>query len=172
MTGVQTCALPIWCVPSDSHHTSLSLETLSVSTGHNFLKRTDGEQKLFTPSGHIEEEKNEEIAYDHTQCCDCSVVDDLARDCIARLSVMHRKAAESFGRLEKLLQIREDLININMSVRAQKTFWSIPCCLFRFNSLSSTGGKWTLPLFLSHFMISTIVHIYRMTRFNFPNYSY
>ena len=110
------------CVPSDSHHTSLSLETLSVSTGHNFLKRTDGEQKLFTPSGHIEEEKNEEIAYDHTQCCDCSVVDDLARDCIARLSVMHRKAAESFGRLEKLLQIREDLININMSVRAQKTF--------------------------------------------------
>lgn len=111
------------CEFPDSHLASQSLDTLSVSTTvHNFHKRTDGEQKIFIPSGLIEEEKDEDIAYDHTQCCDCSVVDDLARDCITRLSVMHRKAAESFGRLEKLLKIREDLININMSVRGQKSF--------------------------------------------------
>ena len=68
------------------------------------------------------EEKDEEIFYDHTQCCDCSVVDDLGRDCFTRLSAMHRKAAESFSRLEVLLEIREDLININMALRARKTF--------------------------------------------------
>ena len=72
--------------------------------------------------GAVTEEKDKEISYDHTQCCDCSVVDDLGRDCFTRLSAMHRKAAESFSRLEVLLEIREDLININMALRARKTF--------------------------------------------------
>ena len=73
-------------------------------------------------AGSADEEKDNDIGYDHTQCCDCSVVDDLARDCFTRLTAMHRKAAESFGRLEVLLEIREDLININMSLRARKSF--------------------------------------------------
>ena len=72
--------------------------------------------------GSADEEKDNEIGYDHTQCCDCSVVDDLARDCFTRLTAMHRKAAESFGRLEVLLEVREELININMSLRARKSF--------------------------------------------------
>jgi hypothetical protein len=72
--------------------------------------------------GSADEEKENDSGYDHTQCCDCSVVDDLARDCFTRLTAMHRKAAESFGRLEVLLEIREDLININMSLRARKSF--------------------------------------------------
>lgn len=84
-----------------------------------------GEELVSRSVGFAEEEKEvseEDITYDHTQCCDCSVVDDLARDCFARLSAMHRKAAESFGRLEVLLEIREELINISMTIRARKTF--------------------------------------------------
>ena len=108
---------------SENHQTGLGLDVFSVSTVNNFLKHIHSKQQIFTPSCFTEEEKQiEDAAYDHTQCCDCSVVDDLARDCITRLSVMHRKAAESFGRLEKLLEIREDLININMSIKAQKSF--------------------------------------------------
>ena len=87
-----------------------------------FLDQPRGGNSGIVMRGSIEEQKNEITGYDHTQCCDCSVVDDLARDCVTRLSAMHRKAAESFGRLEKLLEIREDLININMCMRARKTF--------------------------------------------------
>ena len=92
--------------------------------GTDFLDISGGiENKAVTCcTSSIEEQKNETPGYDHTQCCDCSVVDDLARDCVTRLSAMHRKAAESFGRLEKLLEIREEFININMCMRARKTF--------------------------------------------------
>ena len=82
----------------------------------------EADAKVQEEGGAVTEEKDKEISYDHTQCCDCSVVDDLGRDCFTRLSAMHRKAAESFSRLEVLLEIREDLININMALRARKTF--------------------------------------------------
>lgn len=86
--------------------------------GHGLEAEAKGQEE----GGTVSEEKDKEISYDHTQCCDCSVVDDLGRDCFTRLSAMHRKAAESFSRLEVLLEIREDLININMALRARKTF--------------------------------------------------
>ena len=86
--------------------------------GHGLEAEAKGQEE----GGAVSEEKDKEVSYDHTQCCDCSVVDDLGRDCFTRLSAMHRKAAESFSRLEVLLEIREDLININMALRARKTF--------------------------------------------------
>jgi hypothetical protein len=94
----------------------------STLGGHEDLCFLSLSRPAASSAGSTDEEKENDIGYDHTQCCDCSVVDDLARDCFTRLTAMHRKAAESFGRLEVLLEIREDLININMSLRARKSF--------------------------------------------------
>lgn len=102
-------------------HPSSSAGTSTVG-GNEDLSFLTHVRPATSPAGSTDEEKDNDIGYDHTQCCDCSVVDDLARDCFTRLSAMHRKAAESFGRLEVLLEIREELININMSLRARKSF--------------------------------------------------
>jgi hypothetical protein len=112
-----------WCMSQKP--LSADINAYTALTDLNFVSLARGEETISRNVGFAEEEKevsDEDLTYDHTQCCDCSVVDDLARDCFARLSAMHRKAAESFGRLEVLLEIREELINISMTIRARKTF--------------------------------------------------
>jgi hypothetical protein len=60
-----------------------------------------------------EAEKEEEEEYDHSLCSDCTVVDDLSRDCLMRLSSMHHKAEEAICRLKKLLDGKDELLTIS-----------------------------------------------------------
>ena len=59
------------------------------------------------------EDTEEEEEYDHSLCSDCTVVDDLSRDCLMRLSSMHHKAEEAFCRLKKLLDGKDELLTIS-----------------------------------------------------------
>ena len=59
--------------------------------------------------------------YDHTLCSDCTVVADLANECLCRLLRMQKVASASHCRLQRLLFIREDLIDIGSPLQVAPT---------------------------------------------------
>jgi hypothetical protein len=62
-----------------------------------------------------------EDAYDHALCSDCAVVADLADECLRRLLRMQKVACESHCRLQSLMFVREDLIDIGTQLHVPPT---------------------------------------------------
>ena len=66
-------------------------------------------------------DKEDSTVYDHTLCSDCTVVADLAHECLCRLLRMQKVACESHCRLQRLLFLREDLLDIGTQLHAPPT---------------------------------------------------